>query len=151
MIPMKVKDVMTRKPITLRHADTLDKVLRTLAKHNISGCPVVDSQKRVVGIVGQTDVIRYIDVYGKVNSGNFVPFINSLLRKKMSMKKLKGTKVKDFARKNPITVAHDSDLYDAARVMNMHDIERLPVVRNKRLVGIVTRKDVIKALDKMGN
>ena len=77
---MKVKDVMTRKPITLRHADTLDKVLRTLAKHNISWCPVVDSQKRVVGIVGQTDVIRYIDVYGKVTSGNFVPFINSLLR-----------------------------------------------------------------------
>ena len=69
----------------------------------------------------------------------------------MSMKKLKGTKVKDFARKKPITVSHDSDLYDAARVMNMHDIERLPVVQNKKLVGIVTRKDVIKALSKIGS
>jgi CBS domain-containing protein len=148
---MKVKDVMTKKPITLRLSDSLDKVLKTLAKNNISGCPVIDNQKKVIGIVGQTDVINFIDVYGKVNKQeDFISFINTLLGdKKIDIKKLRATKVRDFLKKGAITISHDSDLYDAARLMNRHDIERLPVVANKKLVGIVTRKDVIRVLGRV--
>ena len=148
---MKVKDVMTKKPITLRQTDTLDKVLKTLATHDISGCPVVDGQKRVVGIVGQTDVIKFIDVYSKINKDeDFASFINSLIgEKKLDVKKLKSKKVRDFLKKGAITIGHNSSVYDAARLMNRHDVERLPVVQNKRLVGIITRKDVIKTLEKM--
>ncbi len=150
---MIVRDIMSKKPITLRQTDTLDKVLKILVKNNISGCPVVDAQKRIIGVVGQSDVIKFIDVYGKINRDeDFTSLINSLIGdKKLDIKKLRKMKVRDFLKRNVVTISHDSRLYDAARLMNRYDIERLPVVRSDRLVGIVTRKDVIKALERMGN
>ena len=148
---IKVKDVMTKKPITLLQNDTFRQTLKVLAKNRITGCPVVDGRNNLVGIVAQTDVLKLVDVYGKVQKGeDFLSFISSFVKNgSLDIKKLHNIRGKDFCNKKGITINHDSGVYEAARVMNKYDIERLPVLKNKKLVGIVTRTDIIKTLEKM--
>jgi CBS domain-containing protein len=148
---MKVRDVMTRKPLTVKQDSTLKDALTLLSKNNITGCPVVDGGRNLVGVVGQTDIIKLVDVYGKVNkSGEFLSFISSFAKNKsLNIKKLHNIKVKEFCNKNPVVIDHNDAVYDAARAMNRHDIERLPVLDGKKLVGIVTRTDLIRAFEKM--
>jgi CBS domain-containing protein len=152
---MKIKDVMTRNPITLKPNDTLKKALRIMAKHKISGCPVVGARKNIVGVVSQADIIRLIDVYSKIHlSENVFEFIFSMLKSKdeglkRELKKIENIKVKEFMKKKVISIDINEDFYTAARLINKHDIDRLPVVKGEKLVGIVTRADIIKALEKL--
>jgi predicted transcriptional regulator len=148
---MKISKIMTRKTIAFRESDTLEKVLKTLTSKNITGCPVVDSSNRVVGMVAQTDVIKLINVYTKIHKNrNFISFVEALVKEnKIEMSKLRDMHVRDFCKRNPVLIDHDTEIYDAIRMMDKHDVERLPVVRAQRLVGIVTRKDIIKTLGKM--
>jgi predicted transcriptional regulator len=148
---MKISKIMTKKTVAFRESDTLEKVLKTLTSKNITGCPVVDSSNRVVGMVAQTDVIKLINVYTKVHKNrNFIAFIETLIKEnKIEMSRLRSLKVRDFCKRNPILIDVETEIYDAIRMMDKHDVERLPVVRAKKLVGIVTRKDIIKTLEKM--
>lgn len=148
---MKVSHIMTKKTISVKEHDTLDRVIKILSSNNITGCPVVDDSQNIIGIVTQTDVLRYVNVYGKVNKySKFSSLIQSAITGgKMDISKLKKTKVKDFCRKKVVTISETQNIRDVIRVMDRYDVERLPVVNRKKLVGILTRKDVIKALSDM--
>jgi predicted transcriptional regulator len=148
---MKISKIMTKKTVAFRENDTLEKVLKTLTSKNITGCPVIDSGNRVTGMVAQTDVIKLINVYAKIHKNrNFIAFVEALVKEnKIEMSKLRSLRVRDFCKRNPVLIDHDTEIYDAIRMMDKHDVERLPVVKAQRLVGIVTRKDIIKALEKM--
>ncbi len=150
---MKIKNVMTRRLITVAPNDTFGKVVKVLADKNISGCPVVKNGK-LVGVVTQTDIIRTIDVYEKVNKrGEIFPLIVSMIKSRSdaaSMKKLLKIKVKDFMNGDVVSIDMDGDIYDAARLMNKYNIDRLPVIKSKNLVGILTKKDIMKFLEKVG-
>ena len=146
---------MTKRPISIKKTDTLKKALKLMAKNKISGCPVVDSKKNIIGIVSQADVIRLIDVYSKIHvSEDAFDFFYSMMKSKdgalkKEVKKIENKKVKDFMKKKVVTIDADRDFYTAARMLNKHDIDKLPVVKNKKLVGIVSRSDIIKALEKL--
>jgi predicted transcriptional regulator len=148
---MRVSDIMSRKAVSVREDDTLDKVIKLLTNFNITGCPVVDHQENVIGVVAQTDILKFVNVYGKVNQySKFESLIqNAVSGGRMDLSKLKRAKVKDFGRKKVITVNDSHNIRDVIRVMDRYDVERLPVVKKNKLMGIVTRKDVIKALTNM--
>lgn len=149
---MKVKDIMTKRPITVKPTDTFEKVVRLLAGKNISGCPVVKNSK-LVGVVTQTDVIRAMDVYERINKGEeMFSLIVSMLKSNgtRSMKKILNVKVKDFMNSDVVSIDVNSTVYDAAKLMNKHSVDRLPVVKSKQLVGILTKKDIMKFLEKIG-
>ncbi len=147
---MKVMDIMTKRPITVRKDDKLGKLVGILADNSITGCPVVDDKKNIIGVVGQTDILKFIDIYSKVNRGeNFASFISKFVKtKEADFGKLKSASVSEFFRKGAITIDYDGDVYDAARVMNENSIDRLPVVKGKKLVGIITKSDIIRLLKK---
>lgn len=149
---MLVREVMTKKTVTLRPKDTLEKTVRMLAKHGISGCPVVDSRKRVVGIITNTDVLHVIDAQGRILKENedLLSVVLGFLKggTKKALKKVLKTPVRSHMKREVITVAEDDDIANAVSVMNHNDIERLPVVRSGRLVGIISRKDVMRFLQK---
>ena len=153
---MLVMDAMTRDVISVKPDDTLENLLDVLAKNNISGCPVV-SRKNVVGVISQTDILKLIDVHSKIQtpeSGLF-PLILAAIkseqydRLKETLKDILNLKVKDFMSKTVVAINADEDIYRAARLMNKNDINRLPVLDGKRLVGIIAREDIIKALEKL--
>ena len=149
---MKVKDLMTKRPITVKPTDTLGKVVRILADKNISGCPVVKNGK-LVGIVTQTDVIRTIDVYEKINkSSDLFSLVTAVIKSRNYTKELRealNIKVKNFMKNKVISIEENDDIYTAAKLINRHKIDRLPVVKNSKLIGILTKADIIKALERL--
>ena len=154
---MKVKEAMTRSPFSLRPSDSIKTVLDTLAERKISGCPVVDSKGRVLGVITQTDILRIIDVHSgiqKPGTDLFSLVLASIRSEsydsmKTALKKVMNLKIRDFMAKDVVSIDHEEDIYTAARLMNKHDVDRLPVVKDDKLVGILTRWDVIRALEKL--
>ena len=153
---MIVKDMMTKNPIALRPDATLKKVLDTLAKNKISGCPVTDSKKRVIGVITQSDILKIIDVHSKIQtSDDLFSLVLAVIHSekydglKDTLKGMLNMKIKDFMSKDVITIEHNEDLYKAARLMNSYDVDRLPVIQDDKLVGILTRWDIIRVLEKL--
>ena len=155
---MIVKNIMTKNPIALTPNDKLKKVLHVLAENEISGCPVVSRDKRVLGVITQTDILKLIDVHSKIQrSGtDLFSLVLAAIRSehyddlKKTIKKVLELSIKDFMEKKVVTIDNNEDIYTAAKLMNKHDIDRLPVTENDKLVGIVTRWDLIRALEKIG-
>lgn len=149
---MKIKRVMTKNTVAVRPDHTIHDLLKILSENNISGCPVVNKNGKLVGIIGQTDVIKLIDVYSKIHKNpKLLPMvIASVSGGKMDsiVSKILSMKVKEFMQKEVVTISHDERILDAAKLMNKHDIDRLPVVENSKLVGIITRADIIKSMEK---
>jgi len=123
---MKVGEIMTRDVVTVIPNDTLKKVIELIAETHHTGFPVVDEDGRIVGIITQSDVLRY------------------------RFSELDKVKVKDAMSRNVIAVLPSSTVEEALHKMLRYGIGRLPVVNNYRemkLVGIVTKKDVVRAYE----
>ena len=154
---MKVRDVMTKKPFVLRPNDKLKNVIKTIADNRISGCPIV-SNGRLIGLVTQTDILKTIDVHSSVQRpGNDMFSLVLAVIKSERYDDLKGTikrvldmNVREFMNKDVVTIAADEDLYAAARLMNKNDIDGLPVTDGDKLVGIITRWDIVRVMEKLG-
>ncbi len=144
---MRVGEVMTRKPVTVKPTDTLGTVVSVLADRGISGCPVTRGD-RIVGVVTQTDIMRALDVYDKINKRASLPFILSMIKSDggKGLQELLKTKVSAFMSDRAISIETGEDIYKAAALMHRHNIDRLPAVRGKKLVGIITKKDIVKFL-----
>ncbi len=153
---MKVGEVMTKKPISVSRSHKLRHALHTMAEHNISGCPVTDSRNNVIGIISQTDILDILDVHGKVHkTKDILGFVLSAIKSqgleklRKPLRNLLEREVENFMNDEPVTVDVNDDLYDAAKMINRHNVDRLIVVKNRKLVGILTKSDMIKVLDKM--
>lgn len=139
----------------MRPTDTLGKVVRLLAEKNISGCPVV-SAGRLVGVVTQTDIVRAVDVYGKINKNNLSTLVAALVNSdrrsvKSQLNSVMKKKVRDFMKSGVVHIGECEDIYKAANLISRHKVDRLPVVSNGKLIGILTKADIVKALEKFGN
>jgi CBS domain-containing protein len=146
-----VADIMERDPIAVRPEDSVETLLRTLREHELPGVPVVNGGGRCVGIVTESDLVLrdeeedlrlplHIDLFGgMVFLGRLKPF-------EERVKKAIASTVADMMTPDPLTVAPDTDLREAARLIAEERHNRLPVVEHGRLVGVVTRLDVLSAL-----
>lgn len=155
---MLISEVMTRDPVALYPGDRLKKAIKVLSEKRISGCPVIGRDRKIQGIITQTDILRLIDVHSKIQRpGNDLFSLVLAVIKSERYDNLKGTikkvlnlEIREFMKKEVITIDAGDDLYKAARLMNSHDIHELPVTEYERLVGIITRWDIIRALEKLG-
>ncbi|WP_456474361.1 CBS domain-containing protein [Candidatus Pyrohabitans sp.] len=148
---MKVKEVMTRKVITLSPEASIEEAARVLRENRISGAPVVEGEK-LVGILSEADLMKLFQEETSLNlilpSPLDVIELPIRMHRKLSeeINKLAASKVKDVMTRKVITIEEDADIEEAARLMAKYDINRLPVIGEGRLIGIITRGDVIKAL-----
>jgi len=152
---MKVRDIMNVKLITVQADDPVSAASRLLRENKISGMPVLDGE-RLVGIVSESDLLRLLSV--EEESGGLwlpspfevfeVPFRDLVKWERMrtSVEEIPGKKVADVMSRNLHDVGQDDSVEEAARIMTRHRINRLPVVEEGRLVGIVTRGDIISGL-----
>ncbi len=153
---MLVKEIMTKKVITVKPSDNLKTVLTKFSKYKISGMPVVDKNNNLKGIVSEGDVMRSVETcLPKMrfdNSSSFdlilqlvkTPNIETLKKGKHCNK----IKVKEFMKKRVITIKPEDKVLKAAEVMSQKNVKRLAVVKGNKLVGIIARADIIKALVK---
>jgi CBS domain-containing protein len=152
---MKVRDVMNVKPIACRADDTIAEAASLLREHKISGMPVLDGEK-LAGVISESDLLRLLAVE-KDEGGLWlpspfevfeVPFRDLLKweRMHMSMEDVSKKKVSEVMSKNIHEISPDDTVEEASAIMTRHRINRLPVVEEGRLVGIVTRGDIISGL-----
>lgn len=152
---MKIKEVMNRDVITCEPDETLCHLAELFKENHISGLPVVENGK-VVGLVSETDLIALFKSPEFTNELWLPsPFeiieipIRNLLRLEETKKALEDMKLKpvrDIMTKPVHSISPDDSLEDASGLMVKHKVNRLPVIENGRLVGIVARSDIIKGL-----
>ncbi|KAI9130266.1 CBS domain-containing protein [Acaryochloris sp. CCMEE 5410] len=145
-----VKDFMTPDPITISPTDSIEKVIKLIEDHRISGMPVVDASNHVVGIISEGDLLvrespmqppLYMTLLGSVI------YFESPKQFHQHMQKALGMLVQDVMTSQPITTKPDIPLTSAANLMLSKKINRLPVVDNDQyLIGIITRHDLVRAL-----
>lgn len=141
---MKVRDVMTIDVVTATPETPLPRVVDDLIVHGTSGMPVVDAERRVVGVVSEADIVAK-EAYGPRHRALGV--LSALLRGHNNrwVTKASGLKAGDVMTKPAVTAMPDDDLRRAAARMVSLSVKRLPVVDGSgRLVGIVSRRDVMR-------
>jgi CBS domain-containing protein len=146
-----VRDIMDASPATVRPDTPVEEVVATLRQHELPGVPVVDDEGACVGIVTEADLVlpdeegdlhlpHYINLFGGT------VFLEPLSRFEERLRKAFASTAADMMSADPTAVHPDTSVSDAARLIHDSGHNRLPVVEDGRLVGVVTRLDVLGAL-----
>ncbi len=142
---LTVADIMPEKTPTVSTEDSLKKVANIMFKHRIDGVAVVDSEKKLVGEVSEKELLKFAlpdyesFIANIANAPDLEPFEDIL---KQSDKVL----VKDVMNKNVETVSKETQVVEAAALMLFKDIDRVMVVENDRLIGMVSRTDIVSKI-----
>jgi CBS domain-containing protein len=152
---MKVDDVMSKKVITLKSDQTISDAVDKLAKHGISGAPVVDDTGAVVGMLTESDILDAIKTRSKRVEMVYpsLSMLSVAFVEKQDIKETLGafaeiaqTPVRDIMVADVLYAEKGTDLAVVVESMNKRDINRIPIMDSGKLVGIVSRADIIKGL-----
>ena len=149
MDELTVGDIMQTEVITVGPGTTARELANILAEHGISGVPVVDEENRVVGMVSEADIIVQD---AELHFPYYIPLLDSVIylqsfhKFEERLQKMFGSQVKDLMSKEVIAISPDASVRDAATLMTDRKINRLPVVAEGKLAGIVTRHDIVQAI-----
>jgi CBS domain-containing protein len=125
------RDIMATDLIVFRPTDSIRTVIIALLKHRISGAPVVSEACELVGVISEMDCLRVV-ASGAYDAQPFEP----------------GRLVQDLMTRDVMTVGPSADIYAIADIFLSNKIRRLPVVEGQRVVGQVSRRDVLRAVEK---
>jgi len=145
-----VSEIMDPQPATVAPDDDVESVIGVLRENELPGVPVVNEGGRCVGIVTEADLVlpdesgdlhlpHYVNIFG----GTI--FLEPLKHFEDRLRKAFASKASDLMTEDPVTVEIDSTVPDAARIIHETGHNRLPVTEHGRLVGVVTRVDVLGA------
>ncbi len=145
-----VRQVMTTEVVTFSPEEPIGDATRRLADHGIDGGPVVDADGHVVGVLTTDDLLvqetklHYPTVVSLF--GAYLELPSSHRRFEEELRRAVGATVGDVMHTKAVTCAEDDTLERAATLMHERKVSRLPVTREGRLVGIIARGDIIKAV-----
>ena len=146
---MRARDVMTTDVITVDPDTTVQALATLLAERGISGAPVVDASGRLVGVVSEGDLLHrteigaarrhrvrrrswWLDDYASANAREYI--------------KDHGRTVRDVMTRDVVTVTEDTELADVAALLEAKRIKRVPVIRDGKVVGIISRANIVRAV-----
>ena len=146
---MKVKNIMTKDPITVSPDAEITYVAKILLDNHINGAPVTDETGDLVGIICQSDLIIQqkelpIPSFFTLLDG-FIP-LTSMKAFEREVQKVVATKVADIMTPSPVTVTPDTTIETVAALMVERNFHTLPVVEDEKLIGIVGKEDMLKTL-----
>jgi len=147
---MPVSQVMTTDVLTFSPDDTVESAMMSMVERNVDGSPVIDQGGKVVGMITTGDLIvqeSQVHVPTVISLfGAYLELPSSHRRFEEDLRKALGGRVADVMHQEPVTVDAADTLETAATLMHDHDVSRLPVVGDGRLVGIVSRTDILRAI-----
>jgi CBS domain-containing protein len=146
-----VREIMDTTPASVSPDASVEEVVSTMQEHELPGVPVVDREGRCVGIVTEADLVlpddqgdlhipHYINLFGGT------VFLEPLGRFEQRLRKAFAANAADMMTADPDVVDPDTTVREAARLVHESGHNRLPVVEDGRLVGVVTRVDLLGAL-----
>lgn len=143
---MRASDVMVSKVITVGSDTTVQQIANILLSNRISAVPVVDGQGHLIGIVSEGDLIHRVEVGTERRHSWWLDLLRDRRTVADDFLKSHATKAADVMTKRVITASPDLTLGDLATLLEKNRIKRVPIVENGKLVGIVSRANLIQAL-----
>jgi CBS domain-containing protein len=143
---LTANDVMTTTVVTVSPETPVPEVARLLHERGISGVPVVDPGGTVIGIVSEGDLIGHAGTIGEQRRSWWLRLLTGEDAMARDYAKTHGGTVRDVMTPRVITVQETASLADIAQLMERHGIKRVPVMRDGRLLGIVSRSNLLQAL-----
>lgn len=149
-----IRDVMTTDVLTFKPDDKVQAAAEAMAERSIGGAPVVDGEGKVVGMLNDDDLI-VSDVRLHMPTvisvlGAYLELPSSASRFDKEVRKAVGATVSDVMTEDPETCGEDASVEEVATALHEHNLSRLPVVRDGKLVGIVARGDILREIVKKG-
>lgn len=142
---MLVRDVMKINVVTIPKGTTWRRVAEVLLEHRISGAPVVDVDQRIVGVVSEKDVFRAIyPTYEEWYEGPQA--YTDFLALEEEARRAQEKRVEDFMSRKLVSVTSDTPILKVGALMVATGIHRVPVVDEGTLVGMVSRRDIFRAI-----
>ncbi len=143
---MIVADVMTRNVLSVSPDATIDEAARMMLERGISGLFVVDAKGELAGIVTEGDLLRRDELGTERHRPWWLRMLVSPGRQAADFTRTHGRRVSDVMTESVISVATDAPLTDVVEIMEENRIKRVAVVARKRVVGVVSRSDLLRAL-----
>lgn len=146
---MLAKDIMTHEVITVKPDTTIEDAARLLVDNKISGIPVIDEDGRILGIVTEKDLMikaSELKVPFYITFFDSIIFLENPIRFNNNLKKYFASQVKDVMTTRVVTVDEDTPVSEVARLMQTERVNRVPVLKDGIITGIITRNDILKSL-----
>ena len=142
---MRVRELMTEKVFTIGPEAPIKDVARILVDNGISGLPVCDIEGRVIGVISEGDILYKVHDPSEGHIGRPLGWIIEGTPNYAGSIKAKALTARKAMTSPAITIAPHESVAQAARIMCEHHVNRLPVVTDEKLVGLVTRADLVRA------
>jgi CBS-domain-containing membrane protein len=150
-VALTVRAIMETDVPIVTVVDSVEQVIRVLRENELPGVPVVNEGGRCVGIITEADLVlsgedeelhlpHYVQLFGGI------VFLESISHFEERLRKAFASTAEDMMTPDPVTIEPDATVHEAARLIARKRHNRLPVVEHGRLVGVVTRLDVLDAL-----
>lgn len=118
-----IRDIMTKEVITIKAGQTLKETCKVLIENKLSGVPVEDEKGALIGFVSERDILTTI------SKGDFL-----------------NKKAEDIMMKNVVSAKEDASIEYLSRLFTEHPFRHIPITKNKKIVGIVSRKEIVNKL-----
>ena len=143
---MRAHQIMTRSVVTVSPETTIVDAANLMLQRHVSGLPVVDTSGKLVGIVSEGDFIRRSEIGTGRKRGRWLRFILGPGKSASDFVQEHGRKVFEVMTRSPLTIAEDTSLAEIVDLMEKNNVKRLPVVRGDKVVGIVSRANLLQAV-----
>ncbi|MBR0758934.1 CBS domain-containing protein [Bradyrhizobium japonicum] len=138
--------VMTRDVVAVTPHTTIEEAAKIMLQMHISGLPVIDDAGNLVGVVSESDFLRRSEIGTGRRHAAWLKFFMGPGRAAAEFIHERGRKVEDVMTRKVITVQEKTSLAEIVALMEKHDIKRVPVMRGKSTIGIVTRSNLLQAM-----
>ncbi|UCE73787.1 MAG: CBS domain-containing protein [Methanomassiliicoccales archaeon] len=157
---MLVKDIMVKEVVTLKLDETLKEAALKFSKNNISGAPVIDDEGKVIGILSETDIVttlernlkelKMVHLFPELSMVG-LSFVETPSDKKTEeiFEEVGDIKISEMMKRSVKTVGPDDQIKAVIDIVASGKINRVPVVEDGKLIGIVTRGDIIKGMSRL--
>lgn len=143
---MRAHQIMTRNVLTVSPDTAVETAVNKMLENHISGLPVVNISGDLVGIVSERDFLRRAEIGTQRKRPRWLQFFLSPGASADDFVHERGRLVQDVMTRDPVTVTEETPLADIVALMEKKNVKRLPVVRGRLLVGIVTRANLMRAV-----
>ena len=143
---MKAMDVMVRDVVTVSPDDDVADAIQLLADYDVSALPVVDDDENVVGIISEADLVHREEIGTEKHRPWWLEAVTPASTLAGEFAKSHGRRVAEIMSTDVVSASEDTPLGEIATLLERHRIKRVPILRSGKLVGIVSRSNLIQAL-----
>jgi CBS domain-containing protein len=143
---MQAQDIMTKNVISAAVDTTVEQITALMMKNHISAVPILDGDGTVIGLVSEGDLMRRVEGAGKDHKSWWLSLFSGSDNTAQDFIAMRGRRAKDIMTKKVEVVAPDTPVADIARLLEQKRIKRVPVVSKGKVVGIVSRGNLMQAL-----